>query len=210
MIEDIIRIDYGRSVLSEDAVYEGGDIRKNIPIVFSVFLVKTEDRRILVDAGCETMPGWAMEDFIGPIARLKELGYEPSDITDVIITHADHDHIECVNYFKDAAIHIQRYEYERGKDYIPEGFDVQIFDDEYVVDDEIRVVKIGGHQIGSCIVECQKDGKTYVLCGDECYSFYNLKHKVPTAATKSKENSTYFVNKYSDSSKYICLLCHEK
>ena len=209
MIKDIIRIDYGKSTLDECAVFEGGSRTDTIPILFSVFLIITEDRNILVDAGCETMPGFEMEDFVGTVAALSEKGYELSDITDVIITHADHDHIECVKYFENATIYIQSDEYDRGESYIPKDFKIRTFDNGYELNNDIKILKIGGHQKGSCVVECVEDGKTHVFCGDECYFHYNLQHKVPTASCYSKENSTYFVNKYSDS-KYTCLLCHEK
>jgi len=209
MIKDIIRIDYGRSTLDESAVFEGGSKTDMIPILFSIFLIITENRNILVDAGCETMPGFEMKNFEGTVEALNKNGYEPSHITDVIITHADHDHIECVKYFENATIYIQSDEYERGRSYIPNGFNVITFNDGYAINDEIKILKIGGHQKGSCVVEVKKGEKINVFCGDECYSFYNLLHRVPTASCYSKENSTYFVNKYSDS-KYNCLLCHEK
>lgn len=209
-VTDIIRVDYGNSTLPESMIFDGGSVEKQIPIVFSVFLIKTESKLILVDSGCETMPGMTMSNFIGPVARLKELGYSPLDITDVIITHAHHDHIECVNYFKNAIIHIQENEFESGKYYIPDGFNMNVFKDQFVVDDNVRVIKVGGHTKGSCIVECLKDNHNYVLCGDECYSFYNLRHRIPTANPYSKESAKHFVDKYGDVNKYICLLCHDK
>ena len=91
----IIPIEYGNSVLSEEMIFINGD--KNIfrEIVFKVFLIKIDKKFILVDAGCETMPGFAMKNFIGPIKALENINISPNDITDVIITHSHHDHIEC-------------------------------------------------------------------------------------------------------------------
>ena len=83
-----------------------------------------------------------------------------------------------------------------------------VFENDKVVDDGVRAVKIGGHSKGSCIVECDKDGKKIVLCGDECYSFYNLKNRVPTAQSCCHKNSRAFIEKYS-SEGYECLLCHK-
>ena len=65
MIKKIIRIDYGKSTLDECAVYEGGSRKDSIPILFSVFLIVTEERHILIDAGCETMPGFEMGNLAG-------------------------------------------------------------------------------------------------------------------------------------------------
>ena len=69
----IIRVDYGRSRLPESMLYPGGAEEREIPIVFSVFLVLTRTHTILVDAGCDTMPGFEMEDFCGTVAALKKL-----------------------------------------------------------------------------------------------------------------------------------------
>ena len=112
---DIIPIDYGNSVLPESMIFENGAENKFRPIIFRIYLLKTENRFILVDAGCETMPGFDMREFIGPVNALNNIGISPEEITDVIITHAHHDHIECVKYFKNAAIYIQKDEYEAGK-----------------------------------------------------------------------------------------------
>ena len=96
---DIIPIDYGKSLLPESWIFENGAENKFRPIVFRVYLIRTENRLILVDAGCETMPGFDMKDFIGPIKALRNIGISLEEITDLIITHAHHDHIECAKYF---------------------------------------------------------------------------------------------------------------
>ena len=85
---DIIPIDYGKSVLPESWIFENGAENKLLPIVFRVYLIKTENRLILADAGCETMPGFVMTDFIGPVKALRNIGVKADEITDLIIpTH---------------------------------------------------------------------------------------------------------------------------
>ena len=163
----------------------------------------------MVDAGCDTMPGFEMQNFKSPVLALEEMGVQAKDITDVIITHAHHDHMEAVHYFENAWIHIEREAYEKGCQYIPEYFRVNVFHDEYRLCEEVRIVKIGGHSRGSCIVEAAIDGKEYILCGDECYMRYNLANRIPTAKRYSLERSLYFLDKYSDD-RYICLLSHEE
>ena len=116
---------------------------------------------------------------------------------------------KAVHYFENARIHIEAEAYEKGCKYIPEHFHVNVFQDEYRLCEEVRIVKIGGHSRGSCIVEVTLDGKEYVLCGDECYVHYNLENHIPTAKRYSLERSRYFIDKYSNS-RYICLLSHEE
>ena len=207
-LPEIYCLKYAESQLPESWIFNGGETEKKVPIIFSIFLICTEQKKILVDAGCETMPGFEMKNFKTPMIALKEKGIDITDITDVIITHAHHDHIECVKYFKNAVVHIQEEEYSNGRQYLSENPFVCTFRDETVIDDCLKIVKIGGHSCGSSVVECKKDNKIYVLCGDECYSFYNIRNRISTAKTCSPTNSKAFIEKYSQNP-YICLLCHD-
>jgi glyoxylase-like metal-dependent hydrolase (beta-lactamase superfamily II) len=204
----IIRITYGETALPESMVFFGGDKDKKVPIILSFFLVQTGGKNILVDAGCEDLPGFDLTKFQSATAALKDQGIDPKDITDVVITHVHHDHAQCVRDFPNARVWVQEQEYARAPHYFENNPHIATFPEETTVADGIRVVKIGGHTTGSCVVECEKDGKIYVLCGDECYTRYNLEHKVPTASSKYPENSKKFIEKYTREP-YICLLCHE-
>lgn len=206
---EIIELKYGESVLPESMVFINGAENEFREIVFKVYLIKTTEKLILVDAGCETMPGFIMKDFIGTVKALENINTHPEEITDVIITHSHHDHIECVKYFENATIHIEKNEYEIGKEYIPSDFKVNIFEDEFLVSDNVKIIKIGGHSKGSCIVEIKTDGKTYIIAGDECYLRECLTKKIPTGSSFDKKASKDFIEKYSDE-KYTALLCHDK
>ena len=208
MIE-IIPVNYGKSVLAESMVFENGSEGKYRPILFRIFLLKNENRLVLVDAGCVTMPGFDMKEFIGPIKALQNIGVSPDEITDVIITHSHHDHIECVSCFKNAVIYIQKDEYEEGRDYFDEDLNILTFDEEMEISDGIRAVKIGGHSKGSSIVEVADDRKTYIIAGDECYVKECLDKQIPTGASYNPEKSCDFVKKYGNG-EYTVLLCHDE
>jgi len=205
----IIPVEYGKSVLPESMIFINGNKNKFREIVFKVYLIKTDEKLILVDAGCETMPGFVMRDFIGTVQALKNIDIVNDEITDVVITHSHHDHIECVRFFKNAVIHIQKDEYERGKRYIPDDFNVNIFENEFSVYENVRIVKIGGHSKGSCIVEIKNNDKTYIISGDECYLRECLTEKIPTGSSFAEKVSKDFIQKYSDK-KYTVLLCHDE
>lgn len=202
----VTAVKYGDSYFFENWATPNGDPKKRINIIFQVFLIEHDDKMILVDAGCETMPDFEMSNFCGTVKALESKGIKPEDITDVIITHAHHDHIECVKYFKNAVIHIQKDEYEEGKRFIPDGFNVNLFDDGYTLYDSIKILKIGGHSIGSCIVEFSIDGKDCVIVGDECYikSYF----KINTEKAQN-ENSRRFYQKYSDK-RYNLFFSHDE
>lgn len=205
---EIIPIEYGRSVLPESMIFQNGAEEKFRPIVFMIYLIKTQNRLILADAGCETMPGFDMRDFIGPIKSLENLNIRPEDITDVIITHAHHDHIECVKYFKNASIYIQRDEYKNGRNYFSDGMEIKLFDEEVEICPNVKAVKIGGHSKGSCIVEISDREKKYIIAGDECYMKECLEKQILTGVSYCLQNSREFIEKYG-SGEYTVLLCHD-
>lgn len=200
---EVITVKYGNSYFYENWVIPNGDTNKKLEIVFQMFLIKDQDYVILVDSGCETMPGFEMSNFCGPIKALADKGVSPEEITDVIITHSHHDHIECVKYYKNAVIHIQKDEYENGKCFIPDGFKVNTFENEYILYDCIKILKIGGHSIGSSVVEFSIDGKEHVIVGDECYLRSYFKINALNA------NNNHFYKKYNDE-RYTLLFCHDE
>ena len=205
----ITPIVYGRSVLPESMIFQNGAEDAFRPILFMIYLIKAENRLILSDAGCETMPGFDMQDFIGPVKALDHIGIKPEDITDVVITHAHHDHIECVSKFKNAVIYIQSDEYESGKNYFAKGMDIRLFDDEIQICPGVKTVKIGGHSKGSSIVEITDSGEKTIIAGDECYIRECLDKKSPTASSYCPEKSRKFIEKYGCGN-YTVQLCHDR
>lgn len=204
----IIPIKYANSTLPESMVFDGGNSQIKRAIIFQLLLVKDGERIVLIDAGCETMPGFVMENFIGPVNALKNINILPEDITDLILTHSHHDHIECTKYFKKARIHIQNDEYEDGKNYIPPEMELNKFSEEYRLCENIRILKIGGHSKGSCVVEIKKGDKIYVFAGDECYSRECLTRQRATGCSVCPPKSLEFIRKYADS-RYSVILAHD-
>jgi len=207
MVEEIIRIKYGETTIPESWIFSGGNEKTQVPIILSFFLIIADNKKILVDTGSDTMEGFKLENFIKPLDALKNNGFSPEDITDVIITHAHHDHIGCVGNYKNAKIYIQSKEYNSGKEYLENCKNVVVFEEEFTVCAGVKIIKIGGHAEGSSVVEIEKDGEIFVVAGDECYNEYNLKNKIPTASSCNRENSLKFVEKYS-AEKYNVLLIH--
>lgn len=185
----IVALKYGESVFGEENIFKGGRKGKHLPISFVIYLIQTEGRNILVDAGCDDGAGFAMSVFERPVDVLRQYGLSPQDITDVIITHSHHDHVQAVRYYENAIIHIQRDEYPGAKPYIPAGFPVHLIDDEFAVTKKVTVQKIGGHSVGSCIVLAD----SCVLC---------------TGVSCNEEASRSFIETFSQG-RYTPLLFHD-
>jgi glyoxylase-like metal-dependent hydrolase (beta-lactamase superfamily II) len=70
------------------AVADGQDL-DDMTVSVNAFLIRTADRLCLVDAGDGTRRGGSLGHL--PLA-LKQAGYEPEDVTDLLITHLHGDH----------------------------------------------------------------------------------------------------------------------
>ena len=205
---ELTAIRYAKSTLAHSNVFVGGDPEIKLPISFVMYDIEVGGRHILVDPGCDTMPGFVMEDYVLPLDALKQQGITPELVSDVIITHAHHDHIDCVRHFPDSVIHIQQAEALAGKKYLANNTRVETFEDSTVVAGCVRVRKIGGHSIGSCVVELDRGEEIWVIAGDECYSYDCLNQQIPTGSSCCPEKSKQFVEQYARKP-YRVLLCHD-
>ena len=205
---EINHIKFADTYIPESWLFDSGLESIKIPIIFSFFLVKTGIRKILIDVGCENSSIFELENYVHPITALSNLNICSDDITDIIITHAHFDHIECVKYYPNANVYIQKQEYSRGLGYLKHNRQIITFENEIEICEGISAIKIGGHTTGSSIVECKDTNNTIIFCGDECYSKYDFKTLVPTAKTVNLTASTEFLQKYSDK-QYFCRLTHE-
>ena len=187
---------YGVTDLSESMFFKGGDSQKRFPISLLFFLLETENKKILIDAGCDTMPGFTLYEFKKPVDVLRELDLEPDDITDVIVTHSHHDHTDCVKYYKNATVHLCREAYEETKGYLKNAKELNLFEDTFEIAEGVEIRRIGGHSKGSSIVVIKNKDDIYVLCGDECYSKENLDLNILTGSSICPEKSMAFLEEY--------------
>lgn len=206
MLEHVYILKYGESFLPEDQVLAGGDPRVKCPISFCFYLLQTTTRNILVDVGCDTMPGFAMWHFCSPVQVLGALGLSPTDVTDVIITHAHHDHIDGLRHFAHARVYIQEEALAKGQKYVPDGTETVTFSDVCTVAEGIEAVHIGGHATGSSVVRFDHQGTVYTVVGDECYTPACVELDIPTGVSKDPARSAAFLRDYGQGH---LLYCHD-
>jgi len=204
----VTALKYAESTLPERMVLQNGSDEKQIPISFTIYLLRTENRLILVDAGCDTMPGFNMKHFISPAELLRQNGITPSDITDVVVTHSHHDHIDALRHFPDATVYLTEEEYEPAKPYLPQHCRIELFSEEAFPANGVRALKIGGHSPGSCVVLFRMQNRDFVICGDECYTRLCYDKNTPTGTSYNPQKSKEFLERFRPE-QYHILFCHD-
>lgn len=152
-----------------------------VPAVLQTFYLKNGDRHALIDAG------WGNAPRIKGQTRelLANNGIEPGMITDVILTHMDHDHIGGLLEngkltYPNAVLWVSRPEYEawmggkvnRQKDSIDlacevaKAYKVRQFDQGEEIMPGIRSVDARGHTPGHTAYDIVSGGEKMTIAGD--------------------------------------------
>ena len=71
---------YGTTEIDEHMAFQNGDKQKKIPISLLFFLIQTDKKNILVDVGCDTMPGFPLYTFCSPVEVLEKTGISRDEI----------------------------------------------------------------------------------------------------------------------------------
>lgn len=204
----IVAFKYGTSEITKKMAFQNGNENVKVPIALLFFMIEYATKKILIDVGCNTMPGFELFEFEFPVKVLEAYGVKRTDITDVIITHSHHDHIDAIHSYPQATIHIQKNEFESAKKYFIHAEKISIFENDKKIDNIIEIKCVGGHSPGSSIVLIPCREGTYVFCGDECYTKENLLENKPTGSSWCLEKSKKFVDEYRKD-QYIPILFHD-
>jgi glyoxylase-like metal-dependent hydrolase (beta-lactamase superfamily II) len=93
----------------------GADKDRKLDIAMLVWVVRGNGRTVLFDSGFHRkkfLQEWKPRNFAKPSEAVARLGIKPSDVTDVIISHAHWDHVDGADLFPKATIWIQQEEYQ--------------------------------------------------------------------------------------------------
>ena len=151
------------------------------------YLIDTGDEVILVDTGLpagtpeevpdEKSPAYTGRDVATYMEAFRALGYEPEQVTRILLTHKHADHSGELKSFPNAKIYVN--EEELSADEL-KGLDnivpVKFTDGAYYnfpasqkIRDGIYYIKAKGHTNGNSIVVIENDGIFYMLHGDVTY-----------------------------------------
>jgi glyoxylase-like metal-dependent hydrolase (beta-lactamase superfamily II) len=186
----------------------GADKDKKIDIAMIYWLVRGGGHTILVDSGFyrpQFFRTWTVKDFEKPDVTLAKLGLQPSDITDVVLTHMHWDHADGMDLFPKARIWLQKEEYTY---YTGAAWQSARTHGGIDPDDVMALVKLnmagrvsfvdgddqtifpgivcytgGKHTWASQFLSVPTAAGTVVLASDNMYLYQNLTEHVPIAQT---------------------------
>ncbi len=199
---------YGKTELAEHCIFAGGDPDKKSPIALLFFLIEDGAQKILVDVGCDTMPGFDLFEFQKPVEVLESCGICRDEITDIILTHGHHDHIDALRYYPTASVFVHQDAVSSLMGYLPDYTKVQAISDYAAIGRGITLQYIGGHAVGSSVVLIKRSNTTYVLCGDECYDKKGLTEGIVTGSSICPEKTKAFLEEYGKPG-YTPVLSHD-
>lgn len=191
-IEDlkVYAVKYGSSSYPAKYVFasRGGG---SVNFGWMCYLVQYNGKNILIDAGFtdENKIRQFGLKYKSPVELLKELKVNPEDIDEIIVTHAHFDHVDGILQFPEAKISIQKWEMEEANknpelkkfmDKKKSDGDLNVFVNDYRIDDVVVVQRISGHSKGSCSVKIANRKQIIFLPGDEVYIDNNYRYNSVT------------------------------
>lgn len=209
---------YGTSLFLEKHIYHDlPNSKAKVPFGWMYYLAKIGDKIILFDTGFrEASDGktWGVT-FFDLEEELKDLVGSNQQVETVVITHNHFDHIDNLDLYEQATILMSKEAYDQAlKNRSPnikkclKQNTVILVEYELEFEDVFTFKVIGGHAKGSSVIYFQKDDKSYVLTGDECYLCDNMLSQRPVGTHYQLEKNKAFLKSCKDESK-IVLPCHD-
>jgi len=177
--------------------------KDSVQVCFMYWLLKGNDKTILVDAGFTEDADINSEviSYVRPDMMLDKLKLKPEDITDIIITHPHWDHIGGIELYPKAMLWMQKedYEYFTGQawqwDGDSNGFNkkdvtrmvqrnmegkVQLIKGDNVeIMPGIRVFTGSKHTYAAQYVLVESEDEKVILASDNSWFYYNVESGLP-------------------------------
>lgn len=195
------------------------DERRRQKLHLNLLLIQSEGRNILVDTGLGNRLSpkqteiYQPSEFLLPLA-LSELGLDDIAITDVVMTHLHFDHAGgIVTSFGDtdgltfphARYWIQASEWEMAKNpdelnraaysflhqlsLLEAEGNINIVDGEALIAPGVTLIKVGGHTVGSQIVQIDNDESFYIYAGDIIPTMFHTAPAITSAYDVSRKET---------------------
>lgn len=142
--------------------------------------------------GSEAMQaaGFQFIESVTALAQIQQLGYSAADVTDIMLTHGDPDHVGGLADFPEARVHLSAEEQQQLEtddpryrsaqlSHRPQWVTYDINDADWfgmpsrcvdtAVNIDVRLIPLPGHTSGHCGVAVQTEGDWFLHVGDAYY-----------------------------------------
>ena len=215
----VYALSYGESSYTQAEVFQGGSQKRKVPFAWMFWAIVSEDRTVLVDTGFHDEAlarKWRIRQYRNPTDRLRQLGIDPEDVSDVIMTHAHWDHVGLVGAYKNARIWMQEKEYNHAVSQLgdaraqkkgmrrqdlaalqgaAEQGRLRLVKGETVLAPGITMVPSGGHTPGSQFVAVETLQGSVVIAGDNTYLYRNSRSHIPIGSAYDLEENLAAIKK---------------
>ena len=187
---ELYATEYARSEgVSARRLIRGADAAERVDMSWYFFVAVGHGRVVLIDCGTDRFVGpraatsrrpWSVVSAVGVVEALARLGLEPSQVTDVVLTHHHWDHVDGLRHFTDAVVHVHRGEWSR----IPERLrrPVERANRLDLLDGSTRglfegveIVEAGRHTRHQLVVDVACDHGAVALVSDAAYLDRNIR-----------------------------------
>src|SRR3984893_2644094 len=185
---------------------------QKVDIAMIIWLIRGGGHNILFDSGFHReswLKEFPMNDFLRPDEAVKLAGVKPEEVTDIVISHANLDHMGGIDLFPKATVWIQKEEFRyytreawqaggqhggidpedvkelmrlntEGRLRLVDGDNVEIFPG-------IRAYTGGRHTYASQYIRVEGN-HSFVLASDNCYLYRNLaEHKASATFSEADQ-----------------------
>jgi glyoxylase-like metal-dependent hydrolase (beta-lactamase superfamily II) len=200
---------------TERVLYGKGNLVKPGRICCQCLLIETNDRLALVDTGLGQYDihqpvtrlgagsAWLAlrperNTKLTAISQIKDLGYDPEDVTDIILTHLDPDHAGGLSDFPRARVHVHEDEWQAAVSrdrphmryrpqqwqHVKEWVRYRHFTESWLgfpavegvagFSEDIALIPLAGHTAGSWGIALAYDGRWLFHIGDAIFHYGEL------------------------------------
>ncbi len=190
---------------------EGEDKEKKIDFAVYIWLLRSNERNILFDAGFYKDKWFHDRDisnYVRPDKAVELAGITADQVTDIVISHVHWDHMEGTFLFPNAQLWIQREELEfyAGRGYQLEEQEVDVDEmvqlirknaagmvkliegDNVEIIPGLKVYTGGKHTYGSQYLLIENE-QNWILTSDNAYLYRNIEDQIPIGVAVDKKRN---------------------
>jgi glyoxylase-like metal-dependent hydrolase (beta-lactamase superfamily II) len=174
-----------------------------VGLIYPFWILRGPRRVTLIDTGFSAAAAAqrAINDYRDPTGLLAQVGIDPADVEQVVVSHLHFDHFGVPERFPNARFVVQHDDvayfsgagatHPAGRLADPPSIAalaelrhagrLELLDGDKALGDGLSVVRVGGHTPGSQVIVLERDGGQIVFACDASHLYANVQARTPSA-----------------------------